>query len=84
MIDLSETTISARARIAEALVKMIEADRRVRRWRRVEFAEDGGAVISVELQPEARLVGGESIARELEWMAMLALPKLRWVMVQPE
>jgi hypothetical protein len=82
MIDLSDSTINARARLADALAGVIEADSRVRRWRRVEFAEDGGAVVVVELHHDPRGTAGAVIARELEFSAKRALPKLPWIRVQ--
>jgi hypothetical protein len=82
MIEVSESTIKARARLADVLALVIEADPRVRRWRRVEFAEDGGVLVVVELQPNAGRIAREVIARELEFAAARALPKLPWVRVQ--
>jgi hypothetical protein len=82
MIELSDSTINARARLADALAALIEADPRVRRWRRVEFAEDGGAVVVVELHLDRVGTSGAVIARELEFSAKRALPKLPWVRVQ--
>lgn len=61
---------------------MIEADPRVRRWCRVEFAEDGGALALVEPRPERSGIASEVIARELEFAAASALPELTWVRVQ--
>lgn len=82
MIDLTDSTIKARARLADALALVIEADARVRRWRRVEFADDGGALVVVELREDPGRIGREVIARELERAAARALPKLSWVRVQ--
>ena len=82
MVELSDSTINARARLADALAGVIEADSRVRRWRRVEFAEDGGAVVVVELHRDSSTVTREVIARELEFTAKSAVPKLPWVRVQ--
>jgi hypothetical protein len=48
----------------------------------VEFAEDGGVLVVVELQPNAGRIAREVIARELEFAAARALPKLPWVRVQ--
>jgi sporulation protein YlmC with PRC-barrel domain len=64
------------------LARFIEADPRVRRWRRVEFADDGGALVVVELFAEPGGIADEAIARELESAAARALPKLTWVRVQ--
>jgi hypothetical protein len=82
MVELSDTTIKTRGRQADALALIIDADPRVLRWRRVEFAEDGGAVIVVELMPTQTRIAAEVIARELEFTAASALPKLPWVRVQ--
>jgi hypothetical protein len=82
MSEPSDGTISARARLADALAAVIEADSRVRRWRRVEFAEDGGAVVVVELHHDSGGIASEVIARELEFTAKSGLPKLPWVRVQ--
>jgi hypothetical protein len=82
MVELSDTTIKTRGRQADALALIIDADPRGLRWRRVEFAEDGGAVIVVELMPTQTRIAAEVIARELEFTAASALPKLPWVRVQ--
>lgn len=82
MIELSESTINSRARLAEALARLIEADPRVRRWRRVEFTDDGGALVVIELHPEPSGIAGAAIARELEFAATSALPKLTWIRIQ--
>jgi len=82
MIEVSESTIKARARLADVLALVIEADPRVRRWRRVEFADDGGALVVVELKAAASRIASEIIARELELAAASALPMLPWVRVQ--
>jgi len=82
MVELSDSTIKTRARLADALGQIFDADPRVRRWRRVEFADDGGVVVVVELTHAAGRVAAEVIARELEFAATSALPKLPWVRVQ--
>lgn len=82
MVDLSDSTIKTRARLADALALIFDADPRVLRWRRVEFAEDGGVVVVVELTPTKSRITAEVIARELEFAAASALPKLPWVRVQ--
>jgi hypothetical protein len=82
MVELSDTTINARARAANALAAFFEADPRVRRWRRVEFADDGGAVVVVELMPTHGRTAAEVIARQLEFSAASALPRLPWIRVQ--
>jgi hypothetical protein len=81
MVDLSDSTIRTRARLADAIAVVIEADSRVRRWRRVEFADDGGVVVVVELAGANGIVA-EVIARELEFAAMTAVRALPWVRVQ--
>jgi hypothetical protein len=84
MVELSDVAINARARLADALTKLIEADLRVRRWRRIEFLEDGGALVVVELHPVPGKIAGEVIARELEFDLATRLPSLLWVRVQAE
>jgi hypothetical protein len=84
VVKLSDVAINARARLADALTKLIEADPRVRRWQRMEFAEDGGALIVVELHPAPGTIAGEVIARELEFELAMRLPVLPWVRVQTE
>ena len=82
MVELSDSAVKARARLADALAMIFEADPRVRRWRRVEFADDGGALVVVELKAAASRIAAEIIARELEFTAASALPMLPWVRVQ--
>jgi hypothetical protein len=82
MIELSDTAIKARARLADALALVFDADPRVRRWRRMEFADDGGALVVVDLMHTNGRIAAEVIARELEFAAATALPKLPWVRVQ--
>jgi hypothetical protein len=82
MIELSDCTITTRARLANALALFFEADPRVRRWRRVEFADDGGAVVIVELEPTHGRIAAEAVARELEFAAASTLPRLPWIRVQ--
>ncbi len=84
MVEMSDVAINARARLADALTKLIEADPRVRRWRRMEFAEDGGAVVVVELHHTPGKITGAVIARELELELAVNLPALPWVRVQAE
>ena len=50
MTEPSDLTIRTRARLADALAGIVEADPCVRRWRRLNFAEDGGALLVVELR----------------------------------
>jgi hypothetical protein len=82
MVELSDSTIKTRARLADALAILIDADPRVRRWRRIEFADDGGALVVVELTDQPGTVASEVIARELEFAAEIALPRLPWARVQ--
>lgn len=83
-IEMSDVAIKARARLADALAKLIESDPRVRRWRRMEFAEDGGALVVLELQSVHGKTAGEVIARELEFDLAMRFPPLPWVRVRPE
>jgi hypothetical protein len=82
MVELNDSTIRARARLADALALVIEADPRVRRWRRIEFADDGGVVAVVQLCSDPTGIAGEVVARELEFAAAMALQQLPWVRVQ--
>jgi hypothetical protein len=84
VIGLSEIAINARARLADALTTLIEADPRVRRWRRMELAEDGGVLVVVQLHGTPGKIAGEVIARELEFELGVRLPALPWVRVQAE
>jgi hypothetical protein len=82
MVELNDSVITTRARLANALALMFDADPRVLLWRRVEFADDGGVVVVVELTHASSRVAAEVIARELEFSAARALPKLPWIRVQ--
>jgi hypothetical protein len=82
MVELSDSVIKTRARLADALALMFDTDPRVLRWRRMEFAEDGGVVVVVELTPTYGRIAAEVIARELEFSAASALPTLPWIRVQ--
>lgn len=82
MIDGSDTGISTRARLAQALTDLLEADRRVRRCRRLDFSSDGGALAFIELGAHGDAIPGTVIARELEFAAAAALPNLAWIRVQ--
>jgi len=82
MVELSDSTIRARGRLADELARVIRADARVRRWRRLEFAEDGGVVLVVELCADLGSTSREVIAREVEFAAATAVPKVPWVRVQ--
>jgi hypothetical protein len=82
MMEPSDLTIRMRARLADALAGVVETDPRVRRWRRLDFADDGGALLVVELREGPDAIAREVIARELEFLATIALPKLTWVRIQ--
>jgi hypothetical protein len=82
MMEPSDLTIRTRARLADALAGIVEADPRVRRWRRLDFAEDGGALLVVELRRGPDASARQVIARELEFLASVALPRLTWVRIQ--
>ena len=81
-VEPSDLTIRTRARLADGLARMVEADPRVRRWRRLDFADDGGVVLVVELRSGPDAIARQVIARELEFLAALALPKLTSVRIQ--
>ena len=74
MIVPSESTINSRARLAEALARVIDADPRVRRWRRVEFADDGSALVVVELYAEPGGIVNPAYMRRVE-LAVAGGPK---------
>lgn len=82
MVELNESAINTRARLANALALILEADPRVLRWRRVEFAEDGGVVVLVDLLPGLGRIASPVIARELEFSVGRALPRIPWIRVQ--
>jgi hypothetical protein len=82
MVELNESAINTRARLANALALILEADPRVMRWRRVEFAEDGGVVVLVDLLPGQDRIATQVIARELEFAVGRALPRIPWIRVQ--
>lgn len=83
MIDLTDDyVISARAQLAQSLADLVTADSRVRRYVRLGFADDGGAVVVVELHAGPDVIAAEVIARELEFTAVSEIPQLSWVRVQ--
>jgi hypothetical protein len=82
MVDVGDHAIQARARMADALAEIIAADPRVRRWQQLDFQDDGGVVLVVELYGESEAISKQTIARELEGLATVALPALAWVRVQ--
>lgn len=82
MVELNDSVLKTRASLADALGVIFDADSRVLRWRRVEFADDGGAVVVVELIPTHGTITAQVIARELEFAAASKLPRLPWIRVQ--
>jgi hypothetical protein len=82
MVELSDTIITRRARLADRLTTMIEADHRVRKCRRLDFSNEGGALVTVELIPNSGAISRESIGRELEFAISQAEPALPWARVQ--
>lgn len=84
MIESGDFAIRVRARMADALAEMTGVDPRVRRWRSLDFADDGGVVLVVELHGRPDVISKQIIARELEGAARLALPALTWIRVQVE
>jgi hypothetical protein len=82
MLELSDEVIARRAHLAERVTDVIDADRRVRRCRRIDFSNDGGALLTVELVPDSDAKSREAIARELEFVVSQALAALPWVRVQ--
>jgi hypothetical protein len=83
MIELTDDfVISARAQLAQTLADRISADPRVRRWDRLSFSEDGGAVVAVELYSVPDAIAAEVVARELEFALGAAIPILPWIRVQ--
>jgi hypothetical protein len=79
---MSDGLINARARIAERITEVIESDRRVRRCKRIDFTNGGGALLAVELVPGSDAKSREAVARELEFFVGEAVPALRWTRVQ--
>jgi hypothetical protein len=70
--------------MVDALAEIIEVDPRVRRWRSLDFADDGGVVLVVELHGRPDVISKQISARELKGAARLALPALTWIRVQVE
>jgi hypothetical protein len=64
MIEPNDVTIITRARLADELAGIVEADPRVRRWRRLDFADDGGAVMRWWSCTAARTLSPEASSRE--------------------
>jgi hypothetical protein len=82
LLDLSDQVISRRALIAEGISKAIASDLRVRRCKSIDFADDGGVMVAVELIPSADAKNRDVIARELEFAVAEAVPALPWARVQ--
>jgi hypothetical protein len=83
MIDLSdESVISARARLADRIAALLEADPRVRACVALEFAEGGGAQATVTLIASPDRIATAVIARELEFAVGTALADLPWIRVR--
>ena len=82
MVELSDSVITRRARLAERLTTMIEADHRVRKCKSIDFSNEGGALLTVELIPNSGAISREAIARELEFAISQAEPALPWARVQ--
>ena len=82
MLELSNDVVVRRARLAARLTAVIEADWRVDRCRSIEFVDEGGAIVAVELVRRSDVQSRNAIARELEFAVAQALPALRWAGVQ--
>jgi hypothetical protein len=70
--------------MADTLTVLAEADPRVRRWRRLDFAGDGGVVLVVELHDRQDAISKRIVAQELEGVVTAALPAPTWIRVQVE
>lgn len=62
-----DLAISALARLAQRLTHLVEVDHRVRRCRVIDFADDGGVLLCIELQRGTDPMPCRVIARELEF-----------------
>lgn len=82
MVQLSDNAITLRARLADIMTEIVEVDGRVRRCKRIDFADEGGVVLTVELVPARYATIGEAIARELELTIKQRLPMLPWARVE--
>jgi hypothetical protein len=82
MVELSDIVITRRARLAEKLTAMVEGDHRVRKCRRIDFSNEGGALVVIELIPNSGVISRAAIARELEFAISQAEPALPWTRVQ--
>lgn len=82
MVQLSDSAIAHRARLADMITEIVEADARVRRCKRIDFADDGGVLLTIELVPERYAGIRAAIARELEFAITRHLPMLPWARVE--
>jgi hypothetical protein len=82
MVELSDSVITRRVRLAEKVTGMVEADHRVRKCRRIDFSNEGGLLLVIELIPNSGAISRKAIARELEFAISQAEPALPWVRVQ--
>lgn len=77
-----ELAIDSRARLAEKLTSLVESDGRVSKCRVIDFAQDGGVLLAVDLRPGLDRMAGKALARELEFELAMKLPALLWVRVE--
>jgi hypothetical protein len=82
LVELSDSIIARRAHLAEKLTALIEADLRVRKCKSIDFSNEGGALLTLELIPNSGAISREAIARELEFAISQAEPALPWARVQ--
>jgi hypothetical protein len=82
VLQLNDEVVARRARLAERMTNLVEADRRVDRCKRVDFSPEGGALLSVELAAGSDAASRHAIARELEYAIAHAIPSLSWARVQ--
>ena len=80
MVD--DGVMTRRVRVAEKVTQLIESDRRVSRCKRVDFSNEGGLVVGVELITYGDAASRGSIARELEFAISDAIPALPWATVR--
>jgi sporulation protein YlmC with PRC-barrel domain len=78
VVGLGDEMIVRRARLAERLTQVIEADQRVQRCRRIVFTHEGGALLEVELVHDFDAASRETIGRELESSIRQAVVALPW------
>lgn len=82
MIHVSDDLLTRRARLAARMTAVIEADWRVDRCMRIDFYDEGGALLVVELIRQSDPMSRNVIARELEFAVTQALPALPWARVR--